>query len=87
MWGLDMWKKHCMTLCKVRVRSSCCPTESLDQDSRNNDPNNALAVHISKMHHSIKWEDVKVITREEQWTKRKIKEGLAMGIYCHNNIS
>jgi hypothetical protein len=30
------------------------------------------------MRHNIKWEDVKVLTREEQWTKRKIKEGLAV---------
>ena len=42
-----------------------------------NDPNNALAVHVSKMHHNIKWEDAKELTREKQWTKRKIK-GLAI---------
>ena len=45
---------------------------------KNNDPNNALAVHVTKTHHNIKWEDAKVLTREEQWTKRKIKEGLAI---------
>ena len=45
---------------------------------RNSDPNNALAVHVSKMHHDIKWEEAKLLTREEHWTKRKIKEGLAI---------
>ena len=44
---------------------------------KNNDPNNSLVVHVSKMYHKIKWEDVKALTREEQWTKRKIK-GLAI---------
>ena len=45
---------------------------------KNNDPNNSLAVYVSKMYHKIKWEDAKALTREEQWTKRKIKEGLAI---------
>ena len=39
---------------------------------RNNDPNNALAVHVSKTHHKIEWEEANVLTREEYWTKRKI---------------
>ena len=37
-----------------------------------------IAVHVSKMHHKIKWEDANLLTREEHWTKRKIKEGLAI---------
>ena len=43
---------------------------------RNSDPNNALAVHVSKSHHNIIWEEAKVVAREQHWTKRKIKEGL-----------
>ena len=45
---------------------------------KNNDPNNALAVHVSKSHHDIIWEEAKVVAREEHWTKRKIKEGLTI---------
>ena len=36
---------------------------------RNSDPNNALAVHVSKSHHNIIWEEAKVVAREQHWTK------------------
>ena len=38
---------------------------------RNSDPNNALAVHVSKSHHNIIWEEAKVVAREQHWTNYK----------------
>lgn len=38
----------------------------------------ALAVHILQTGHKIKCEDVMVTHREQQWTKRKVKEGLSI---------
>ena len=53
------------------------------QAVRNEDIGNALAVHVSKTHYTISWEEAKVLAKEvlakeEQWTKRKIKEALAI---------
>ena len=44
-----------------------------------------LVVHVSKAYHNIKWEDAKVLTSEEQWTKRKIK-GLAIRNRVNMNL-
>ena len=45
---------------------------------KNVDSNNGMAVHVAKTKHQIRWDEAEVICREEQWTKRKVKEGLAI---------
>ena len=51
---------------------------------RNVDRNNGLAVHIAETEHEIRWDEAEVICREEQWTKRKIKEGLQIKAHTGN---
>ena len=59
-------------------RTLCQPMTEHKRAVRNGDQNNALAVHVSKTQHSIQWEEAEVVTKEEHWTKRKIKEGLTI---------
>ena len=40
--------------------------------------NNALAVHVQQSSHNILWDEASVVTREGHWTKRKIKERIAI---------
>ena len=42
------------------------------------DSNNGLAVHVAGTGHTIHWDEAEVVYREEQWTKRKIKESLTI---------
>ena len=51
---------------------------------RNVDRNNGLAVHAAETEHEIRWDEAEVICREEQWTKRKIKEGLQIKAHTGN---
>ena len=44
---------------------------------KNADSNNGLAVHVASTEHKIRWEEAEVVHREEQWTKRKIKESFS----------
>ena len=48
---------------------------------KNADSNNGLAVHIARTEHKDKAE---VVCREEQWTKRKIKESLSIKAHANN---
>ena len=45
---------------------------------KNQDKNNGIAVHVLQTGHEIRWEDAMVMHREQQWTKRKVKEGLSI---------
>ena len=45
---------------------------------KNGDSNNALAVHVKQSGDNIQWEEANILIREEHWTKRKIKEGIAI---------
>ena len=45
---------------------------------KNGDSNNALAVHVKQSGHNIQWEEANILIREGHWTKRKIKEGIAI---------
>ena len=35
-------------------------------------------VHVKQLGHNIQWEEADILTREGHWTKRKIKEGIAI---------
>ena len=43
-----------------------------------------LAVHVGETGHDINWDKAEVVHREEQWTKRKIKEGLVVRVHANN---
>ena len=45
---------------------------------KNQDKNNGIAVHLLQTGHEIKWKDAVVKHRGQQWTKRKVKEGLSI---------
>ena len=51
---------------------------------RNADSNNGLAVHVAESEHEIRWNEAEVVCREEQWIKRKIKEGLSIKAHTGN---
>ena len=51
---------------------------------KNADSNNGLAVHVAETEHEIRWNEAEVVCREEQWTKRKIKEGLSIKAHTGN---
>ena len=56
-------------------------TERMSEHKRavkNGDSNNALAVHVKQSGHNIQWEEANILIREGHWTKRKIKEGIAI---------
>ena len=48
------------------------------------DSNNGLAVHVAGTGHTIHWDEAEVVYREEQWTKRKIKESLTIKAHPNN---
>ena len=48
------------------------------------DSNNGLAVHVAETEHEIRWDEIEIICREEQWTKHKIKEGLSIKAHTNN---
>ena len=54
---------------------------------RNADSNNGLAVHVAETEHEISWNEAEVVCREEQWTKRKIMEGLSIKARMHAHTS
>ena len=43
---------------------------------RRGDTNNSIAVHVQTTDHIIKWENAEVLQREQQKTRRKIKEAM-----------
>ena len=45
---------------------------------KNGDNNNALAVHVKQSSHNILSDQTSIVTREEHWTRRKIKEGITI---------
>ena len=51
---------------------------------KKNDSNNALAIPTT--HHNSRWEEAKVLSGEEHWTKRKIRESLAIRKRSTNQI-
>ena len=51
---------------------------------KNADSNNGLAVHVAGTGHTIHWDEAEVVWREEQWTKRKIKESLTIKAHANN---
>ena len=51
---------------------------------KNGDTNNGLAVHVAGTGHSIKWDEAEIVCRDNQWTKRKIKESLAIKAHADN---
>ena len=51
---------------------------------KNADSNNGLAVHVAGTGHTIHWDEAEVVCREEQWTKRKIKESLTIKARANN---
>ena len=73
-----MWGRLGRTLHQRMIEHKCTV--------RNEDASNDLAVHVSKTHHIISWEEAKVLTKEEHWTKRKIKEALVIR-EKHNNLN
>ena len=53
----------------------------------NADRNNGLAVHVASTEHKIRWGEAEVVHREEQWTKRKIKESFSIKTHANPTTS
>ena len=43
---------------------------------RYDDQNNGIAVHANNTCHTIQWGDAEVLDKEQNWSKRKLKEAL-----------
>jgi hypothetical protein len=51
------------------------------RDIKNGSENNGIFCHLQKNpNHKIKWEDFKIVTKEEHWRKRKIKESVIINM-------